>query len=351
MVESITNGRNEREQDMPAMQHNLSEGQLAGQRMMIGFTGTEFNDELRYAIDTLQVGGLILFSRNIVSLEQVRRLCAEAQAYAARSGQPPLFIAIDQEGGVVARLKPPFTQFPGNPAMTCVEDAINFAQITARELNSIGVNMNMAPVLDVAPESISSVMCKRVFAGDPQKVALMGVTVIDHLQAHGIIAVGKHFPGIGRTVLDSHEELPELDIAPELLADSDLVPFKAAVDAEVGGIMLSHIRYPRLDPAWPASLSPAIAQNLLRDQWGFEGLVITDDLDMGAIVKHYDLPAIVRQCLTAAVDILLICHSSPKIAEAHQTILEKMDATEILLKQSHASAARILAAKQRFLAM
>ncbi|MBI5894864.1 MAG: glycoside hydrolase family 3 protein [Desulfobacterales bacterium] len=274
----------------------------------------------------------------------------QAQAYATRSGQPPLFIAIDQEGGVVARLKPPFTQFPGNPAMVGVEDAIAFAQITAKELNSIGVNMNMAPVLDVAPDASSSVMCKRVFVGDPQKVALMGVTVIDHLQAHGIIAVGKHFPGIGRTVLDSHEDLPELDIAPEILASSDLVPFMAAADAEVGGLMLSHIRYPRLDPIWPASLSPAIAHDLLRGQIGFEGLVLTDDLDMGAIAKHYDLATIVNQCLASAVDILLICHSSPKIAEAHQAILEKMDATEALWDQSEASVARIMAAKHKFLA-
>jgi beta-N-acetylhexosaminidase len=337
---------------MPTTQlQGLSEGQMAGQRMMVGFTGTQFNDELRYAIDTLQVGGLILFSRNLVSSEQIRRLCDDAQAYAARSGQPPLFISIDQEGGVVARLKPPFTQFPGNPAMADVQDAVHFAQITAKELNSIGVNMNMAPVLDVAPEGAPSVMSKRVFVGDPQTVALMGVTVIDHLQAYGIVAVAKHFPGIGRTVLDSHEELPELDIAPEVLLVSDLLPFQAAADADVGGIMLSHIRYPRLDPAWPASLSPAIAHDLLRGQLGFEGLVITDDLDMGAIAKHYDLSTVAGQCLAAGVDILLICHSGPKIAEAHQAILEKMDATEELLARSQASAARIMAAKQRFLAL
>jgi beta-N-acetylhexosaminidase len=323
---------------------------MAGQRMMVGFTGTQFNDELRYAIDTLQVGGLILFSRNIVSAEQVRRLCDDAQAYAASSGQPPLFIAIDQEGGVVARLKPPFTQFPGNPAMADVQDAVNFAQITARELNGIGVNMDMAPVLDVAPKGAPSVMSKRVFVGDPQTVALMGVTVIDHLQAHGIVAVGKHFPGIGRTVLDSHEDLPELEIAPDVLLSSDLLPFKAAADAEVGGIMLSHIRYPRLDPTWPASLSPAIAHDLLRGQLGFEGLSITDDLDMGAIAKHYHLSTIVSQCLAAAVDILLICHSGPKIAEAHQEILEKMDVTEALWEQSQASVARLMAAKHKYLA-
>jgi len=300
-------------------------------------------------VDTLKVGGLILFSRNIVSPEQIRQLCNDAQAYAAQCGQPPLFIAIDQEGGVVARLKPPFTQFAGNPAMRGVDDAVAFAQITARELNDIGVNMNMAPVLDIAPAHGPSVMQERVFAGDPQWVARMGTTVIDHLQAAGIIAVGKHFPGIGRTVLDSHEDLPELDVEGETLAGSDLIPFQAAIQADVGGIMLSHIRYPRLDPQWPASLSAAIAQDLLRGQLGYDGLVLTDDLDMGAIAKHYDLPAIVTQCLSATVDILLVCHSGPKIAAAHEAILNAVQASEELLLKGARAVARILTVKQKFL--
>lgn len=330
-------------------EHALSEHQNAGQRLMVGFNGTTFNDDLKYAVDTLKVGGLILFSRNIVSPEQIRQLCNDAQAYAAQSGQPPLFIAIDQEGGVVARLKPPFTQFAGNPAMRGVEDAVAFAQITARELNAIGVNMDMAPVLDVAPTGGPSVMEQRVFAGDPQWVARMGTTVIDHLQANGIIAVGKHFPGIGRTVLDSHEDLPELDIELETLAGSDLIPFQAAVQADVGGIMLSHIHYPRLDPQWPASLSAAIADDLLRGQIGYDGLVLTDDLDMGAIAKHYDLATIVKQCLAATVDILLICHAGPKIDAAHAEILNALQSSEELLLKGEPALARILAMKQKFL--
>ncbi len=186
--------------------------QQAGQRLMVGFSGTNLDDELKYDIDTLKVGGLILFSRNIVSPAQIEALCTDAQAYAQQSGQPPLFIAIDQEGGKVARLKPPFTQFAGNPALQTTAQAVDFARITARELTQIGVNMNMAPVLDIAPAEIESVMRTRAFGHDPQWVASMGCTVVEHLQANGIVAVGKHFPGIGRTILDSHEDLPELDI-------------------------------------------------------------------------------------------------------------------------------------------
>ncbi len=316
---------------------------------MIGFDGTELNDELRYAIDTLKVGGLILFSRNITTPDQIEKLCRDAQSYAGQCGQPPLFISIDQEGGMVARLKPPFTQFSGNPVMQSKEDAIAFAQTTAVELNQIGVNMNMAPVLDVSPAKGPSVMSRRVFGSDPDWVGMMGTTVIEHMQAGGIMAVGKHFPGIGRTVLDSHEDLPDLDTDLPTLTHSDLLPFGAAIDADVSGIMLSHIRYTHMDPKWPASLSPAITRDLLRSQLGFDGLVLTDDLDMGAIAKHYELADIVSQCLAATVDILLICHAGPKIQAAFHKILETVTSTQTMTQGHAESLRRIAAAKNRYL--
>jgi beta-N-acetylhexosaminidase len=316
---------------------------------MAGFDGTVFNDELRYDIDALKVGGLILFARNIVAPDQIQTLCAQAQAYARQCGQPPLFIAIDQEGGAVARLKAPFTQFAGNPSMAAPEDAVAFAQTTARELSQIGVNMNMAPVLDVPPPQGPSVMLQRAFGRDPHWVAQMGATVIDHLQANGIMAVGKHFPGIGRTVLDSHEDLPDLEIDSETLEASDLIPFEAALEADVSGIMLSHIRYTGIDPLWPASLSVAVAHDLLRQQMGYAGLVLTDDLDMGAIAKHYQLPDIVGQCLAATVDLLLICHSGPNLETAFTQIVHQTQADADLRRKSQQSVDRILGAKQRFL--
>lgn len=328
---------------------NLSAAQRAGQRLMVGFDGLAMNDTLKHYIGQIKVGGLILFARNIASPEQIRELCAESQAYARQCGQPQLFIAIDQEGGVVSRLKPPFTQFRGSPYMQSSEDAIDFARTTARELRSIGVNMNMAPVLDVLPPDGPSVMQDRSFGHDPVHVSRMGNAVIRHLQKQNIMAVAKHFPGIGRTVLDSHEDLPDLDTDARFLAEIDRVPFQAAVDAGVAGIMLSHIRYRALDPDWPASLSPAIAEEILRRRMAYRGLVITDDLDMGAIVKHHPLPDIVRQCLNAGVDILLICHAGPKIQEAFDNILTLRENTSELIRKEEESLRRILHFKALYL--
>ena len=141
--------------------------QSAGQRLMVGFDGTELNAELKFHIKTLKVGGIILFSRNLIDPGQIKDLCFSMQSYVRSCGQPPLLIAIDQEGGQVARLKEPFTQFPGNSKMKGPEDAVFFAKTTAKELSEVGINMNMAPVLDVAPEGINSVMADRAFGSDP----------------------------------------------------------------------------------------------------------------------------------------------------------------------------------------
>ena len=320
--------------------------QTIGQRLMVGFDGLVLNDEVKYYIRELRVGGLILFSRNIESPQQVADLCGAAQTYAATHGQPPLLIGIDQEGGVVARLKPPFTQFPGNPFLHSLEDARIFAETTAEELKRIGININMAPVLDVADPEGDGVMRQRVFGADPQAVARMGITVIHHLQANGVLAVAKHFPGIGRTVLDSHQDLPDLDIERRRLMDSDLIPFQAAFSHPVAGVMLSHIRYLGLDPVWPASLSTIIARDLLRDELGYQGLVLTDDIDMGALAKHYPVSTIVTRCLDADIDIILICHPGPKIEAAATYMAQYLEASD-RIAQSHSLAVdRIMAAKE-----
>lgn len=223
---------------------------------MVGFDGKSMNSDLEFLIGTLKIGGLILFSRNMGPPDEIRKLCSDVQEYARSSGQPPLIIAIDQEGGQVARLKAPFfSEFPGNPAIKTRQDTLHFARVTASELRSIGVNMNYAPVLDVTRPDIPDIMAGRSFGSDAHQSAALGTTVIETLEENNILSVAKHFPGIGRTVLNSHLDLPVVKEDLDALDSCDLIPFQAAMQSGVSGIMLSHILYEKLDPLWPASLS------------------------------------------------------------------------------------------------
>lgn len=334
---------------------------LAGQRLMVGFEGAELNQELKTLIKDIKVGGIILFADNIRSADQVRNLCISAQEYAKLCNLPPLFIAVDQEGGKVARLRSPyFTEFKGAPHITDLDNAEDFAATTAKELKSVHINMDMAPVMDSIPEveadnvtgtSVSdtfrSIMADRVFPGSPENVGKLGAHVIDRLQQGGIMAVAKHFPGIGRTTKDSHLELPVLDADQSLMEKSDLIPFRAAIKSNVAGIMLSHILYSKIDSEWPASLSYNIAKRVLRDQMGYKGVVMTDDLDMKAI--HYDIKISIRQLLNAEVDIALICHKGADIETAFQKIRTLISTDDTLYMKGVESSRRIESLKQRYL--
>jgi len=325
----------------------FSSTDMAGQRLMLGFDGLELNDELKHLIREFRAGGIILFKSNIKSPGQLQGLCADAKAYARDCGLPELFIAIDQEGGVVARLRHPFTEFPGNPHVHTREDARRFARVTAGDLSDMGINMNMAPVMDVAPGGVDSIMKDRVFPGDAALVADLGCTMIREFQARNIMAVAKHFPGIGRTIRDSHFSLPVLDADLETLKKSDILPFKAARDAGVSGVMLSHISYPRLDPEWQASLSTVIARDLLRRDLGYEGLVMTDDMDMKAI--SHDMEICIQRVMKAEIDLVLICHSGPNIQKARDEIIRLLETDEVFFGAGQESMKRILTVKARFL--
>ena len=163
------------------------------------------------------------------------------------------------------------------------------------------------------------------------------------------MSVAKHFPGIGRTVLDSHLDMPDADIDPELLEQTDLVPFQAAVAHDVAGMMLSHIRYKKIDGRWPASLSAIIAKELLRDRMGFDGVVMTDDLDMGAIQNHYSIQTASAQILAADIDIALICHRSPKIETAFHEIVTDLKSSGERMERGLRAVKRIMDLKQRYL--
>jgi beta-N-acetylhexosaminidase len=326
-----------------------SDEHLAGQRLMAGFQGTACDAALEGMIGGLHLGGLILFRRNVESPAQLTRLCASAQAHARACGLPPLLIAVDQEGGQVSRLGPPFTQFPGNPALQDESAADRFAAVTAAELGPVGINMNLAPVLDVVPEGLAGVMAARVFTGGPRRVARMGCAVIEGLQRRGIMAVAKHFPGIGRTILDSHVDRPILDETPDALEAFDLIPFREAAAHAVAGVMLSHILYPRLDPQWPASLSRTIVGDLLRRRMGYEGIVMTDDLEMGAIERRYGFDQTIERVVEAGLDLALICHTREKIGRAFTLLARASGDSEENRRRAERSVGRILAAKQRYL--
>lgn len=297
---------------------------IAGSRLMIGFNGTRLSDSLKHYIKDLKIGGVILFTRNIENPKQLSDLCVNIQDYAQAQECAPLFIAIDQEGGTVARLPLPFTQFPkGASALKTVQKVVEFAEITALELQTCHINMDMAPVLDIAPPQFGSFMEKRALGTTPESVTELGLAMIKSFRENKIIPVGKHFPGIGRTILDSHVELPVFEDSFESLQDFDLKPFQATIDDGLEAVMLSHILYKELDAENPASLSEKIVKMLLREQMGFEGVVMTDDMDMGAIVENYGYEEAVKKALKSDVDIILVCHESEKIQQTYDLLLQQ----------------------------
>jgi len=320
---------------------------------MGGMPGPELDQNTIRLIKDYYLGGIILFKRNITDPMQLARLCRDTQRVSLLSSGIPLFLAIDQEGGRVARLEEPFTRFPGNAAIGKSPDpdasAIEFAGTTAREMSLVGLNMNMAPVLDVANPDIDAHLKDRSFSDDPLKVAALGRIVIDTMQQAGIMAVGKHFPGLGRSDRDPHLHLPTVGADREEMESVHLPPFADAIETGVSAIMSSHALYPALDPGVPATLSRKIMGELLRDKMGFGGLVISDDLEMGAIEKERPLPEGAADAFEAGIDLLLICKDQSLLSESIEYLRNKLLREEISSVRLQESLRRIAEAKKRFL--
>ncbi|MBW1998446.1 MAG: beta-N-acetylhexosaminidase [Deltaproteobacteria bacterium] len=324
-----------------------------GQLFMIGFPGRELDGQTRSLISRHNIGGVILFSRNIADPLQLASLCKELQQEAIAANRTPLFIAIDQEGGRVARLRAPFTRFPGNSAIGAsenpVEEADRFARITAEELRLVGINMNLAPVLDLGGGDVEKHLMGRTFGEDPQLVSSLGRKVIRTLQENGIMAVAKHFPGLGQARVDPHHDLPVIDIQPEEMEQTHLVPFKEAIAQGVCGIMTSHAVYEALDPGRPATMSRAIVTGLLREKMGFQGLVITDDLEMGAVRRHKPVAEGSMDALEAGADILLICKDQALFFDSLRLIRNNILKGTLSLNRLQQANDRIARAKSRLL--
>ncbi len=324
-----------------------------GQLFMIGLPGPTMDQETAALIRDHGPGGVILFSRNIEDPVQVARLCRELQKAAKESTGFPLFLAVDQEGGRVARLKEPFTTFPGNAAIGASADptkeAEEFARVTATEMKLVGLNMDMAPVVDVQRGELERHLVDRTFGEDPAMVARLGRTVIRTMQTEGVMAVAKHFPGLGQASLDPHHELPRIDASLEEIEGLNLTPFEAAIEEGVAAIMTSHAVYPALDADRPATLSSAVLIDLLRRKMGFEGLVISDDLEMGAIAKTWGVAEGTAAAFAAGSDVLLICQDQRYLLEGIRIIRGRLLQGEIPFQRLQESYDRIREAKERFL--
>jgi beta-N-acetylhexosaminidase len=278
-----------------------------GQLFMVGLPGPRVDSMARELVRDLQVGGVILFARNLEGPEQLWELTRGLQQEALAATGRSLLIALDQEGGSVQRLRAPFTPIPAarELGLTATPEQVELlARQVAQELCLVGVNVNLAPVLDVArgPECP---LWDRSYGPDPERVAALGVAAIRGYLSGGIIPVAKHFPGLGDTVLDSHKELALADSG-NSSRELDLLPFRKAVGAKVPAIMTAHLLVKEWDSR-PATLSRKILQERLRRDLGFEGLIITDDLEMGAIAQQLPVAQAAREALAAGADLLLIC--------------------------------------------
>lgn len=323
-----------------------------GRLFMVGFPGIRLDDSTLRLITEQGINNFILFRRNVESPAQVGALCRELKEACRRSGLPTPLISIDQEGGTVARLPRPFTQF--DDARTLAESADpekalgHYVTACVAELSEAGINMNLAPVLDVCPAGQGYFMEKRVLGEDPEQVGRLGAYVINGLQQGGIAACGKHFPGLGAAKLDPHLQLPVVTRSLAQIKEIDLVPFQRAVAAGLAAIMTSHTIYTDLDPRTPATLSKIVLQGLLRDELGFDGLIITDDLEMGAIENDRSVAGAAVQAFVAGADMLLICHDHEKVRQAHDALMQAVATGEVGLRQCDDALRRVSLVRRRF---
>jgi beta-N-acetylhexosaminidase len=322
-----------------------------GQLLIGSLPGTTITPELRSLAREFQLGGVILFARNIEAPEQVAELAHDLQALAAET---PLWVSVDQEGGRVARLKTPFTEWPpmavlgraGDPAL-----ATRFAAALAAELIAVGITLDYAPVLDIHTNPKNPIIGDRALAETADAVATLGAAIVRGLQDNGVAACGKHFPGHGDTSADSHLDLPLVEHPPDRIRRVECVPFRAAIAADVAFVMTAHILVPALDEEKPATLSARIVRSILRDELGYGGVIVSDDLEMKAIAKTWTVPDAAVQAVEAGCDALLICSGDVDVqAQALEALVHAAEAGRIGRKALDDTHGRLRRAKERFLA-
>lgn len=322
---------------------SMSQTEKLGQMVMIGIQGTKVDDDSLYMLNQYHMGGVILFDRNMENPEQVKQLTSDLQAQS--NEKVPLFIGIDEEGGDVVRMAEKLTPPPSQKEIGAtgdIEQAKTWAIKTAKSLKDMGINVNFAPVADVGSND------KRSYSTDTNTVIDFVRAATKGYQQENIIYSLKHFPGIGKGRVDSHVDSSSIDVAKEVLMTEDIIPFKTIIDENDPNdyfILVSHLKYPALDEEYPASLSSKIMTDLLRNELGYKGIIITDDMEMGAVANHNDFRSIGVKAVKAGVDIVLVCHEYEHQQEVYLGLLDAVNSGEISQERIDGSVKRIIKVK------
>ncbi len=325
------------------MLQSMTLKEKVGQMVMIGIHGTDVNEDSLFMLHQYHIGGIILFDRNMETQEQVKQLNAHLQEKAGE--KVPLFISVDEEGGAVARMK---EQLPPPPAAQEIgetgdpENAKIWASKTARALRNIGFNVNLAPVADLGTAR------GRSFGDNPGTVSEFVRSAADGYEQENFIYCLKHFPGLGRSTVDPHLDSTVVDASREELMGWDVLPFQDIISAKNPAdyfIMVNHATFPQLEQDTPASISHVIQTEILREELGYKGVIITDDIAMGALAKYYAPADIAIKAVRAGADIVLSCHEYQNGADVYLRLLDAVEKGEISEERINESLRRILRVK------
>ena len=342
--ESVAQSELSPEEKVDKLVASMSDADKVGQLLMIGVHGTTLNDDAKFMINEYRVGGIILFDRNMESKEQVRTLITDIKKTAKDGGLTPLFIGIDQEGGAVARMEDKLVKVP--PAEQLgqrdISETVALAKQSGEELKSLGFNINFAPDADLG------LTYGRSFSTNPDEVIRYAGAIGKAYDEAGLWYSYKHFPGIGKTDVDLHADTSVVPVSKEVLSQEDTRVFASLIkDSKPNTymIMVSHAVYPQIDPDHPSSLSKTIITNWLRKDIGYNGVVVTDDMDMGALAKHYAFSEMAVQSILAGSDLLLVCHEYEHMQEVYNGLMKAVKDGRISQERLNASVKRILLMK------
>ena len=342
--ESVAQSELSPEEKVDKLVANMSDADKVGQLLMIGIHGKTLNDDAKFMLNEYRVGGIILFDRNMESKDQVKSLIADINKTGKSAGLTPLFIGIDQEGGAVARMEDQLIKVPPAEALgkEPIEQAVSLAKQSGTELKDLGFNINFAPVADLG------LTYGRSFSTNPDEAVRYASAVGKAYDEAGLWYSYKHFPGIGKTDVDLHADTSVVPVAKETLLNEDTKVFVDLIKQSkpnTYAIMVSHAMYPQIDADHPSSLSKAIITDWLRKDMGYNGVVVTDDMDMGALAKHYTFGDMAVQSILAGSDILLVCHEYEHMQEAYNGLMKAVKDGRISKERLDESVKRILLMK------